>query len=346
MDVFLDKRLPDYFREHAWADVRLRRTGAGSPFADFLGERLGVVHGCDLAGLDREFLARVSFPQTWEFKKLQATALLGIGAAGGTLGQTVLRDGFRGDKRAYQHFVAQVQVLRRIVDELLAALLPAKPTVVRLVTRFSETRVENLHFDFDADSDSHEAFRLYVNLDAAPRIWATSYQVTDLIRRGGQRLTRGIDPALPSETILKRVATRAFGGWNQRATERLAPRHLVYVDPGDVFFLDGRCVGHQVLSGHRVLSVYAAIAHGDERVRPTFADKLRGALADAQQVPIGAETAVVDYFEPQQITPSPNVREDWERVFGHTQTGRIRRFDDHGLRASGVEPRIAGAGVG
>jgi hypothetical protein len=332
MDVFLDRRLPDYFREHAWPHVRLRRQGEGSPFADFLNERLGVVSGCDLGALDRPFLAGLSFPQTWEFKKLQATALLGV-LGGGETAAMVLRDGFHGDRGAYKHFVAQVKALRDLAHDLLAAILPCKPEVVNLVTRFSETRMENLHYDLDSGADDHEAFRLYVNLDSAPRIWATSYQMTDLFRRGGQRLVHGVDAAMPAESILKRVATRAYGGWNQRATERLAPRHLVYVDPGDVFFVDGRCVSHQVLSGHRVLSVYAKVPHGDAGVAPTFAAKIRAAFGDAQRVAPGQETAVVNYFEPAQVTAAPDVRGDWETVFGETRTGRIRRFDDHGLCA-------------
>lgn len=331
MDVFLDPRLPDYFREHSWSALRDRASADNPAFADFLGERLGVVHGFDLGGLDREFLARIDFPQTWEFKKLQAGALFGLLA--GRARDMVLHDGFRGDKGAFDHFLAQVKVLQRIADELLRAVLPTKPAVVNLVTRFSETRMENLHYDLDADADDHEAFRLYVNLDAAPRLWATSYQMTDLVRQGGQRLVQGVAADQPAETILKRVATRAFGGWNQRATERRAPRHVVYVDPGDIFFVDGRCVSHQVMTGHRVLSLYAKVPHGPG-VRPTFGEKIRAALAAAQSVPIGKETAVVGYFEPAQITAAPQVKEQWQKVFGETRTGRIRRFDDSGLRAA------------
>jgi hypothetical protein len=330
MDVFLDRRLPDYFTEHAWADVGAHQGPTNPVFADFLGERLAVIHGVDLGALDLEFLGGLDFPQTWAFKKLQATELLGLLA--GRTAAMVLHEGFDGDKRAYEHFVAQVKQLQRIADSLLAAILPCKAKLVNLVTRFSDTRMENLHYDFDADADDHEAFRLYVNLDRAPRVWATSYQLTDLLQRGGQRLANGIDPAAPGETILKRVATRAFGGWNQRATERVAPRHLVYIDPGDVFVVDGRCVAHQVMTGHRVLSVYAKIPHGHAAVQPTFAAKLRGGLAAAQRVPVGHETALVNYYEPAQVTAAPQVKEQWTSVFGETRTGRIRRFDDGGLR--------------
>ena len=68
MDVFLDKRLPDYFRERHWSEVQRREHGADSAFGDFLNERLGVIHGYNLSALDLDFLGGLSFPQTWEFK--------------------------------------------------------------------------------------------------------------------------------------------------------------------------------------------------------------------------------------------------------------------------------------
>ncbi len=337
MDVFLDRRLPDYFRSHSWQSIQHDPVAASAAFADFLGQRFGVIHGFSLAELDRDFLSDLNFPQTWDFKKLQVDSLLGHGASGAK--KALLNDGFHGDKAAYNHFVTQVQLLRRMCLQILSAILPIKPTQVRLVTRFSETRMENLHYDQDAESDNHEAFRLYINLDRSPRIWATSYQMTELVQLGGRRLVSDIDERSPGEMILKRVMSRAFGGWNQRATERLAPRHMVYVDPGDVFFVDGRCVSHQVMTGHRVLSLYARIPHGSPRLAPTFATKLRQALMVAKQVPPGGETAIVNYFEPRQVTAAPQLREEWGSVFGETQTGRIRRFDDSGA----VENRMGTA---
>jgi hypothetical protein len=192
--------------------------------------------------------------------------------------------------------------------------------------------MENLHYDIDQDSDDHEAFRLYINLDAYPRIWSTSYTVTRLFREGGERLLGGIDPNEKAEIILKRAISRAYGGWNQRATERKAPRHQIYFDPGDVWIVDGRSVSHQVLSGHRVLSIYAKIPHAENPgLTPTFAQKLRRAFAEGMKVPVGQETAEVNYFAPAAITGAPNLREEWSDVFGQTRTGTIRRFDDSGM---------------
>ncbi len=333
MDVFLDPRLDDGFREHEWQACRDRPEVARAAFEGFLDERFNVVHGYDLGRVDLNFLGGLSFPQTWEFKKLQAADVLRPDAH--ALHARICHDAFGGDDGAFRYFVEQVGVLKEICDELLGTLLPGKPDNLMVITRFSETRMENLHYDLDRDSDSHEAFRLYINLDKAPRMWATSYSMTQLIRGGGQRLSAGITDDMPGETMLKRMATRAYGGWNQRATERLSPRHLVYIDPGDIFYIDGRCVSHQVLTGQRVLSIYARLEHSTHSgLQRTFASKLRGALAEARSVPIGSETALVNYYQPQQLTAAADVREDWSNVFGDTRTGRIRRFDDYGLRTA------------
>ncbi len=341
MDVFLDPRLSDPFREHAWGELRRNPEAARAAFDDFLGERFSVVHGYDLGKLDLDFLSGLSFPQTWEFKKLQAADVLRPDAA--ALHDRIRTDAFGGDDSAYRHFIEQVGVLKAICDELLASILPGKPDNLMVLTRFSETRMENLHYDLDRESDDHEAFRLYINLDKAPRLWATSYPMTEMVRGGGQRLCAGLTDDQPAEMLLKRMATRAYGGWNQRATERLAPRHLVYVDPGDIFYIDGRSVSHQVLSGHRVLSIYAKLSHATyPKLAPTFSAKLRGALAEARRVPRGSEKAIVNYYEPQQLTAAADVREDWANVFGETRTGRIRRFDDHGLRPSAPLSRREG----
>ena len=327
MDVFLDKRLPDYFREHGWKDLQASPVARSTAFADFMQERLAVVHGYDLGRLDRDFLSGLSFPQTWSFKKLQVNDLLRD--SDGPTARMVLKEGFDGDAVAFKHFIEQVAELHRICFDLLRSLLPIVPAEVVQLTRFSETRMENLHYDLDQSSDSHEAFRLYINLDSSPRIWATSYQMTDLIVRGGRRLVEGLDASLPGETILKRVSTRAYGGWNQRATERVAPRHLVYVEPGDIFFVDGRTVSHQVMSGHRVFTVYARVPQTvASSAGPTFGQKIRHALADALKSEHGGETAIVNYYSPSQLTSAGNVKEDWGQVFGGPRSGGIRRFDD------------------
>lgn len=337
-DLFKDPRLPDYYSEHDWRSVQSDDDARDRVINGFLNEELCVVHGLDLNGLDFDFLGHIDMPQTWEMKKFTFQPLLDeVDRRGlnGSLGESILRGSFAGDRKRMKHFVEQLRVMKRIADIVSGRLLQGfNVEHTAYISRFSETRMENLHFDLDAGSDDHEAFRLYINLDKATRFWATSYQCTQLVETGGQRLVHDLDDGLPAETILKRVTTRAFGGWNQRATERAAPRHLAFFDPGDVWMIDGRSISHQVLTGHRVLTIYARLPHKtNPHLQPTFANKLRSSLQKARQVPLGAETAQVSYYTPDQITADGNLKADWAKVFGDTRTGRIRRFEDSGLIA-------------
>ena len=339
VDVFLDKRLDDYFTSYDWADVESSDSTRDAVMSDFVSEKIATIHGLNTSALDFAFLETVRFPQMWKMKKFRFKDLLEQvrkAKANAELYEFVLKDVFGGDEGRFRYFAEQLTLVEQIADKLLDRLLAGLNVETKiLVTRFSETRMENLHYDMDAGSDDHEAFRLYINLDAYPRIWSTSYPLTTLLRTGGRRLVEGIDAQDPAETILKRAVGRAYGGWNQRATERLAPRHQIYFDPGDIWIVDGRSVSHQVLSGYRVLSVYVKIPHsGNPGLRPTFAEKIRGALADGMKVPVGEETALVNYFSGSEITAAPNLQENWSDVFGNVRTGRIRRFDDAGMTAS------------
>jgi hypothetical protein len=339
VDVFLDKRLDDYFTSHDWTEIEGSSSARDAVLNDFVSEKIATIHGLNTGEIDFAFLETVRFPQMWKMKKFRFKDLLDqVEQAKETaeLYSFVLKDVFGGDEGRFRYFAGQLSRVEQIADGLINRLLGGLDVETKImVTRFSETRMENLHYDMDPGSDDHEAFRLYINLDAYPRIWSTSYQLTTLLRKGGRRLVEGIDPNSPAETILKRAVGRAFGGWNQRATERLAPRHQIYFDPGDIWIVDGRSVSHQVLSGYRVLSVYVKLPHaGNAGLRPTFAEKIRGALADGMEVPVGQETALVNYFNGSEITAAPNLQENWADVFGNVRTGRIRRFDDAGMSVS------------
>ncbi len=332
VDLFKDPRLDDYFVERNWRDIVAAPRENNLILQDFLSEKVSVVHGLNISALDFDFLETVKFPQTWGMKKFQFRTLLKAEPTD-PIYRSVLSETFLGDVGRFTKFVEQLQIIdgiaNGVVDRVLGHL---NLSDIVLVARFSETRMENLHNDLDAGSDDHEAFRFYINLDAYPRIWATSYQMSTLLQRGGQRLLQYVDGDAPSELILKRAITSAYGGWHHRATERLSPRHQIYFDPGDVWVVDGRSVSHQVMSGYRVLSVYVKIPHSSNpELGPTFAQKVRKAYAEAMKVPIGSETAVVNYYTPSEIGSAASLKDDWAHVFGDTRTGRLRRFDDKGL---------------
>jgi hypothetical protein len=122
------------------------------------------------------------------------------------------------------------------------------------VWRLNTVRNENLHVDtYTAPFTDHFA-RLFINLDAEPRIWMTSWNIDALYERFGDR----IDPALlargSAAELHAAVNEAAFGGrtaiwWDKQ------PRHVVYFDPGDVWAVDSRQMAHQIFYGRRALSI-------------------------------------------------------------------------------------------
>src|SRR5258706_16392884 len=120
MDVFCDRRLPDYFRERSWSEVRQRRFGEDSALGDFLNERMGVIWGYDLSALDFNFLRTLSFPQTWDFKKLNVSDILT--EQGAPVAELVLGEGFQSDRSSSQRFAERVVERLRISHELVGPI--------------------------------------------------------------------------------------------------------------------------------------------------------------------------------------------------------------------------------
>lgn len=332
VDVFMDERLPDYFEEVPASDAQARR------LKGFLGEKVVCLRGVDIGSPDLELLSRVSFPQTWEMKKFRFDHLLAEDAKWFSLRpqfSAIRKSVFGGDARAARRFIRELRKISDAVDRILATILGdcVAEEVVK-IARFSETRMENLHYDLDPSSGDHEAFRLYINIDSAPRIWATSYQMSDL----GSRLAAQLDFSRfqvgPVETLAKDITTRAYGGWNERATDRAAPRHLVYFDPGDVWVVDGRSVAHQVMYGHRVISIYVKLPHGrNPGLKPTFGEKLQTALGQPRD-----DVEPIPTYGP--VAAAGDVKATWETVFGKVGTGGVRRFGRRGM----VDPATVTAG--
>lgn len=322
VDVFMDERLPDYFEEVGAQDVAART------LPGFLAEKIICLKDLDIGSPDLDFLGRVSFPQTWEMKKFRFDELLAEQAQ--TPGQgprfgAILGSVFGGDRATAQRFVGELRKISGAVDAMLAAMLQGlQPEAVVKVARFSETRMENLHYDLDPGSDDHEAFRLYINIDSAPRIWATSYQASPLASRLAAQLDLTRFEGAPAEALAKELTTRAFGGWHERATDRNAPRHYVYFDPGDVWVVDGRSVAHQVMYGRRVVSIYVKLPHArNPGLGPTFAQRLSAAVARPDQ------QSPLPVYGP--VAAAGDIKGTWNTVFGEVGTGGIRRFGRKGL---------------
>lgn len=329
-DVFLDPRVADRFTE---IDVR---TDAASVVPRFLASDTLVLRGLDLGGLDFDFLKSISFPQTWEMKKFGFSMFAKAYREQPRRGRETVQhhatvfEACGRDAGRVEHLVDQFELLTRTLDRFVSrAFAGARIDQLDLIARFSETRQENLHFDIDKDSDTHEAFRLYVNIDAAPRIWAMSHTLNELARIAAGRVDAERFASRPAEDFVKQLTSRCFGGWHNRADERAAPRHMVYFDPGDVWVVDGRSISHQVLYGHRVITTYVRLPReGNEALKPNTSDKVRLAIEEAK----GPRRPEGDWIRSDRVLyPVDDLKTGWADVFGQTGTGRVRRFDERGL---------------
>ena len=88
--------------------------------------------------------------------------------------------------------------------------------------------------------------------------------------------------------------------------------------------VDGRSVAHQVLFGHRVISIYVKLPlEANPGLHTTYGQKLRAAAAS----PIMDEP--LPLYGP--VAEAENMKESWATVFGETSTGGIRRFGRKGM---------------
>src|SRR5437868_372903 len=73
VDVFLDKRLDDYFTAHEWSEVTQNDAARDAVLTDFLTEKVAVLHGLDTGKIDVEFLESVRFPQDRKSTRLNSS---------------------------------------------------------------------------------------------------------------------------------------------------------------------------------------------------------------------------------------------------------------------------------
>ncbi len=274
--LFAHPEVEDYFVEH---DFRLaaRQDGQAARQAvidDFVGEKLILLRGLTFDA-DLPFLRSVTFHQKWKWKKLALTRFHAIPADKRRNDPEIIefvKDIFRDDWARFEYFVQQSA---KINDQVLAALdlvfSSYRFSQRHVVWRFTETRVENLHFDVDRHCDGLELVRLYVNLDDAPRMWYTSGTFSTAAYEWYDKLKLSRFRGQSTDALLKTLDTGVFGDWNARGRDKVA-RHLVLFEPGDVWLLDGRRVSHQVMYGRRVIStLFVAGQDGVPDPMKTFA---------------------------------------------------------------------------
>jgi hypothetical protein len=277
--VFINPDVEDYFVEY---DFREAAAGAGhrrqqSIVEDYNQEKIILLRNLKF-DTDLAFLRSVTFYQKWKWKKLALSRFELIPSRQrrdvAEIAEFV-RDVFAGDWDRCNYFIDQAKLVNDQIRLALGAIFTKYKFLHRhIIWRFTETRVENLHFDIDRNCDDFELIRLYINLDDIPRIWYTSGTFTNLAQEWYDKLDLSRFRGQPNDKLLKHLTTKLFGDWHMRGRDE-APRHLVLFEPGDVWLTDGRLVSHQVIYGRKVVStLFIANLDGVPEPKKTFAQKV------------------------------------------------------------------------
>jgi hypothetical protein len=275
--IFINPEIEDYFVEHDFREARTDNQVRQSVVEDFSNEKIILLRNLKLDA-DFAFLRGVTFYQKWKWKKLALSSFEAVPAEQRKdIPQIVdfVQEIFTGDWGRFTYFLEQATLINSQIRAAVHNIFANYQFSQRhIIWRFTETRVENLHFDIDRNCDNFELIRLYFNLDDIPRIWYTSATFTTTARQWYDKLDLSRFRSQPYDKLLKELTTRVFGDWHMRGKDKV-PRHLVLFEPGDVWLSDGRLVSHQVIYGRRVVStLFIANLDGVPEPKNTFAQKV------------------------------------------------------------------------
>jgi hypothetical protein len=275
--IFINPEIEDYFVEHDFREARTDNQVRQSVVEDFSNEKIILLRNLKLDA-DFAFLRGVTFYQKWKWKKLALSSFEAVPAEQRKdIPQIVdfVQEIFTGDWGRFTYFLEQATLINSQIRAAVHNIFANYQFSQRhIIWRFTETRVENLHFDIDRNCDNFELVRLYFNLDDIPRIWYTSATFTTTARQWYDKLDLSRFRSQPYDKLLKELTTKVFGDWHMRGKDKV-PRHLVLFEPGDVWLSDGRLVSHQVIYGRRVVStLFIANLDGVPEPKKTFAQKV------------------------------------------------------------------------
>lgn len=318
--------LKDHFRECDLAQPADR----AELFADYGAENVILLRNTALAA-DFDLLRGVTFPQLWKYKKMPASLLESEAGLVGWLRRDARHAAeleefrtrvFDGDAGRLDAFMEQFESVNRQIRALMGAVLSGMTIrKTSVIWRFAETRAENLHFDNEADCEREESFRLYWNVDDRPRIWHTTESFTSLAGAYYRELDLGRFVGQPAERMANELSVRLFGGWQNRGREQF-PRHMLMLEPGEVWFSDGRTVPHQVIYGRRVIMARSVVDRAE--LPPgfsSFADKVAALHAAGG---IAVRPAHLPPPFPPGGAPRPegampvDLKADWERLYSES----------------------------
>jgi hypothetical protein len=329
--VFIHPEVEDYFVEY---DLRQVVSGQlqNDILADYNNEKVVLLRHLNIDA-DLDFLRGVTFYQKWKWKKLAVSSFELMPAKQRRKDPNItefVHDVFIGDWGRFDYFIDQAKLInnqiRSALDMVFANYIFSQR---HIIWRFTETRVENLHFDVDRNCDDLELIRLYVNLDDIPRIWYTSGTFTQVAHESYETLDLSRFRGQSHDKLLKQLTTRLFGDWHMRGRDTV-PRHLVLFEPGDVWLTDGRLVSHQVIFGRRVVStLFVADSNGVPDHKLTFAQKVADLHKARTEFATGNEKSVSN---DRSQKPSLEKRKpldlsvSWENLPEHVRKDTIVRL--------------------
>jgi len=330
--VFVHPEIDDNFVEYDFREATADRRLQQKIVEDYYSEKVILLRHLKFDA-DLKFLRGVTFYQKWKWKKL---ALSNFELIPPEKHQEVpeiiefVRDVFEGDWGRFNYFLDQAKLVNNQLRSAIGALFADFDFIRRdIIWRFTETRVENLHFDLDRNCDNLELIRFYANLDDIPRIWYTAATFTPLASAWYKKLNLDRFRDQPNDKLLKELTTRVFGDWHARGRD-MVPRHLVLFEPGDVWLTDGRQVTHQVIYGRRVVSSLF-IASSDTVPDPKWT--FRQKVADLHQSQLLTKDLPMTE-EPPPAGKSPSIERkkpldlsvSWENLPENERNDRIVRI--------------------
>ena len=132
--------------------------------------------------------------------------------------------------------------------------------------RLTTTLFESIHWDNHHIPEDFQQVRIFCNLDRHPRLWHTSHNFMDYVRRlyRAHHLERfaGRDP----NDLVAYICGDVLGGTKNACLDNL-PRHVIAFDPGEVWFAESRFISHQIYYGERAL-VYMFLVSPERMLSP------------------------------------------------------------------------------
>lgn len=249
--LFVHPKLPDYFLS---APEVTSAASARSYVDEYEGAKV-VVFPNLAKGIDHDFWAGLDTDRYPELKKFSP----------------ILQPGVEPDEERRQ---LKKALAVRHVDEpaadavvehfqrLMAHLIPAYRAIFadydfdrwKVMLRLNTIMAENMHVDtYKHENEQHFA-RMFVNLDTQPRIWHTSWRISDMVNRAVGTIAPGQLEGLTRGDVWSKL-NASFFGQNSREWWDEQPRHIAFFAPGDVWIVDSRQVAHQIFYGRRALSI-------------------------------------------------------------------------------------------